>query len=57
MFLSISVSGRRSMMLPNAMGSLRSPGDDRRGGVRDMDGSPSFPGRLPEVEEVEEPGE
>lgn len=45
------------MMLPSAMGSLRSPGDDRRGGVRDMDGSPSFPGRLPEVEEVEEPGE
>lgn len=56
-FLSISVSGRRSMIFPNAMGSLRSPGDERRGGVRDIDGSPSFPGRLPEVEEVEEPGE
>lgn len=45
------------MILPKDMGSVRSPGDDRGGGVRDMDGNPSVPGRRPEVEEVEDPGE
>lgn len=43
MLLSISVSGgRRSIMLPNDMGSdrLLSPGLALGGGVRDIDGRP-----------------
>ena len=45
------------MILPKAMGSLRSPGEDLGGGVRDMDGKPSVPGRRPDVDEVDDPGE
>lgn len=57
-FLSISVSGRFSMMFPNAIGSVRSPGDDLGGGVLDIEGKPlSWGGLRPEFEEVEEPGE
>jgi hypothetical protein len=60
--LSISVSGRRSIMLPKDMGSLRplSPGLALGGGVRDMDGSPDpdCPGGCRfEWEELEELGE
>jgi hypothetical protein len=62
MLLSISVSGRRSIMLPNDIGSDRplSPGLVLGGGVRDIDGSPdpACPGGCRfECEDVEELGE
>jgi hypothetical protein len=59
MLRSISVSGRRSMMLPRLMGSERpSAGLDRGGGVLLRELCPDGCGGCRfECEEVEEPGE
>lgn len=60
MFLSISVSGRRSIILPRLIGSERpSPGLARGGGVRDNDGrlDCTWGGCKLECVEVDDPGE